>query len=122
MTEGGYLRPVNSIGMEDYLKGVVPAEMPALWHTEALKARTVTARTYAMGYLNKIIDDTQNYQVYGGYTWHTRTTDAVNATEGKVVTYGGKPIGSGALFSSSNGGKTEAKKCMGNPGIGLPDD
>ncbi|MBT2757242.1 SpoIID/LytB domain-containing protein [Mesobacillus foraminis] len=106
--DGGYLRPINSIGLEDYLKGVVPAEMPALWHTEALKAQTITARTYAMGYLNKIIDDTQSYQVYGGYTWHTRTTEAVQATEGKVISYGGKAIGSGALFSSSNGGKTES--------------
>lgn len=106
--DDGYLRPINSIGLEDYLKGVVPAEMPALWHSEALKAQTITARTYAMGYLNKIIDDTQSYQVYGGYTWHTRTTEAVQATEGKVITYGGKAIGSGALFSSSNGGKTES--------------
>ncbi|WP_404329963.1 SpoIID/LytB domain-containing protein [Mesobacillus maritimus] len=106
--DSGNLRPINSIGLEDYLKGVVPAEMPALWQMEALKAQAVTARTYAMGYPNRVIDDTQGYQVYGGYTWHTRSTEAVQATQGQVITYGGKAIGSAALFSSSNGGKTES--------------
>lgn len=108
VNESGNLRPINSIGLEDYLKGVVPAEMPALWNMEALKTQAVTARTYAMGYSNRMIDDTQSYQVYGGYTWHVRSTEAVQATEGQVITYGGKSIGSAALFSSSNGGKTES--------------
>jgi stage II sporulation protein D len=106
--DSGNLRPINSIGLEDYLKGVVPAEMPALWHMEALKAQAVTARTYAMGYPNRVIDDTQGYQVYGGYAWHERSSEAVQATEGQVITYSGKSIGSAALFSSSNGGKTES--------------
>ncbi|HWO98124.1 MAG TPA: SpoIID/LytB domain-containing protein [Bacillus sp. (in: firmicutes)] len=103
-----YVRPINSIGLEDYLKGVVPAEMPPPWHENALKAQAVAARTYAMGYINKIPDDTQNYQVYGGYAWHENATKAVEETEGQVIAYGGKPIGSDALFSSSNGGKTES--------------
>lgn len=103
-----YVRPINSIGLEDYLKGVVPAEMYPSWHENALKAQAVAARTYAMGYINKIPDDTQNYQVYGGYAWHENVTKAVEETEGQVITYGGKPIGSDALFSSSNGGKTES--------------
>jgi stage II sporulation protein D len=105
---GKYIRPINSIGLEDYLKGVVPFEMPALWHLEALKAQTVAARTYAMGYISKTVDDTQSYQVYGGYAWHENSTKAVEATEGQVITYGGSPIGAGAVFSSSNGGKTES--------------
>lgn len=106
--ESGNLRPINSIGLEDYLKGVVPAEMPALWHMEALKAQAVTARTYAMGYPNSVIDDTQGYQVYSGYAWHDNSTKAVQSTVGQVISYGGKAIGSAALFSSSNGGKTES--------------
>ncbi|SEM66235.1 SpoIID/LytB domain protein [Mesobacillus persicus] len=106
--ENGNLRPINSIGLEDYLKGVVPAEMPALWNMEALKAQAVTARTYAMGYPNRVIDDTQGYQVYSGYAWHERSTEAVQSTVGQAITYGGKAIGSAALFSSSNGGKTES--------------
>ncbi|MBY0097123.1 SpoIID/LytB domain-containing protein [Mesobacillus maritimus] len=106
--KSGYLRPTNTIGLEDYLKGVVPAEMPASWNMEALKAQSVTARTYAMGYPNRVIDDTQGYQVYGGYAWHERSTEAVQATQGQVITYSGKSIGSAALFSSSNGGETES--------------
>lgn len=105
---GKYVRPINAIGLEEYLKGVVPSEMPALWHIEALKAQAVAARTYAMGYIGKIVDDTQSYQVYGGYAWHEKSTKAVEATEGQVITYGGTPIGAGAVFSSSNGGKTES--------------
>ncbi|WP_078410954.1 SpoIID/LytB domain-containing protein [Priestia abyssalis] len=121
-----YVRPINSIGLEDYLKGVVPAEMPPSWHEDALKAQTVAARTYAMGYINKIPDDTQYYQVYGGYTWDENATKAVEETEGQVITYGGKPIGSDALFSSSNGGKTESNANVWNstarPYLPIKDD
>ncbi|WP_260288728.1 SpoIID/LytB domain-containing protein [Peribacillus aracenensis] len=109
--DGKFIRPYNSIGLEDYLKGVVPAEMPALWNQEALKAQAVAARTYAMGYINKTPDDTMSYQVYGGYAWHENSTKAVKATEGQVIGYGDKQhVGSDALFYSSNGGKTESNK------------
>src|SRR5437588_10247960 len=40
--------PVNVLPIEDYLKGVVPAEMPPYWGVEALKAQAIAARTYAM--------------------------------------------------------------------------
>jgi stage II sporulation protein D len=111
MEDGKFIRPFNSIGLEDYLKGVVPAEMPALWNQEALKAQAVAARTYAMGYINRTPDDTTSYQVYSGYAWHENSTKAVKATEGQVIGYGDKlHIGSDALFSSSNGGKSESNK------------
>ncbi|MDQ0217762.1 SpoIID/LytB domain-containing protein [Peribacillus cavernae] len=103
-----YVRPINSINLEDYLKGVVPAEMPALWNQEALKTQAVAARTYALSYSNGTPDDTQYKQVYWGYSWHDNSTRAVEATEGQILTYGGRSIGSGAVFSSSNGGKTES--------------
>ncbi|WP_409290638.1 SpoIID/LytB domain-containing protein [Peribacillus sp. SCS-37] len=105
--ENGYVRPINAIGMEDYLKGVVPAEMPALWNQEALKAQAVAARTYAMGYVNSTPEDTISKQVYGGYAWHPNATQAVDATKGQVIAYNGTSIGSNAFFTSSNGGKTE---------------
>ncbi|WP_156183227.1 SpoIID/LytB domain-containing protein [Mesobacillus campisalis] len=105
---GKFVRPFNTIGIEDYLKGVVPAEMPALWNMEALKSQAVAARTYAMGYVNKTPDDTINFQVYAGYKWHQRATQAVEATEGQVIAYNGNSINSDALFSSSNGGRTES--------------
>lgn len=43
----GKLRTVNHVSIQNYLRSVVPAEMPAYWHTEALKAQSVAARTYA---------------------------------------------------------------------------
>ncbi|MFE4811526.1 SpoIID/LytB domain-containing protein [Peribacillus simplex] len=111
MEDGKFIRPFNSIGLEDYLKGVVPAEMPALWNQEALKAQSVAARTYSMSYIDRTPDDTMSYQVYGGYAWHENSTKAVKATEGQVIGYRDKlHIGSDAFFSSSNGGKTESNK------------
>ncbi|MDR4215725.1 SpoIID/LytB domain-containing protein, partial [Bacillus paralicheniformis] len=50
-----YVRPINeNIPFEDYLKGVVPHEMPASWQTEALKAQAVAARTYSVGSEGKV--------------------------------------------------------------------
>lgn len=101
-----YVRPVNIIPIEEYLKGVVPYEMPASWNLEALKAQAVAARTYAMNYSNQVIDDTINFQVYGGYSWHPNSTKAVDDTIGQVLQYNGRLIS--AVFSASNGGKTES--------------
>lgn len=101
-----YVRPINELYMEDYLKGVVPSEMYAGWNREALKAQTVAARTYAFTYKSVIIDDTINYQVYGGYNWHPNSTAAVDETKGEVLKVNGRLIS--AVFSASNGGKTES--------------
>ncbi|WP_025731282.1 SpoIID/LytB domain-containing protein [Heyndrickxia ginsengihumi] len=113
------IRPINTVTMENYLKGVVPFEMPASWAMEALKAQAVTARTYASGHSGQIIDDTINYQVYGGYEWNSRSTEAVDDTKGQMITYNGKSIGSAAFFSSSNGGMTESNANVWG-GISLP--
>ncbi|BCB05765.1 SpoIID/LytB domain-containing protein [Bacillus sp. KH172YL63] len=105
--ESGYIRPINKLPFEDYLKGVVPGEMPASWNVEALKAQTVAARTYAMGRVNNSnFDDTISNQVYAGYSWHPNSTKAVEETKGKVLRQNGKLIG--AYYSSSNGGHTES--------------
>ena len=103
--EGGYIRPINHVHIEEYVKGVVPREMPALWHMEALKAQTIAARTYALRFQSKVIDDTVSYQVYGGADGHDRSNLAVEQTTGLVIKHDGKLIE--ALFSSSNGGMTE---------------
>ena len=105
MVEGGYIRPINHVQIEEYVKGVVPREMPALWHIEALKAQTIAARTYALRFQSKVIDDTVSYQVYGGADGHDRSNLAVEQTRGLVIKHDGKLIE--ALFSSSNGGMTE---------------
>ena len=101
------IRPINSIRMEEYLRGVLPSEMIASWPKEALKAQAVAARTYAFRHnATGIIDDTINYQVYGGYQSFPNTDAAVRETEGQVLKYNGKLID--AVFSASNGGKTES--------------
>ncbi|WP_156291623.1 SpoIID/LytB domain-containing protein [Oceanobacillus salinisoli] len=100
-----WIRPVNQLPLEDYLKGVVPFEVFPEWSLETLKAQALAARTYAASHVGKEIDDTINYQVYGGYSWDKNTNKAVDETKGEVITYNGKLID--AFYSASNGGKTE---------------
>ncbi|HKO35890.1 MAG TPA: SpoIID/LytB domain-containing protein [Pyrinomonadaceae bacterium] len=107
----GSLTVVNVIGLEDYVKGVVPNELsfPAL---EALKAQAVAARTYALKNREQFASEgfdllpTTRSQVYGGLTTETTlTTRAVDETRGVVATYNGQPIN--ALYTSTCGGRTE---------------
>jgi SpoIID/LytB domain protein len=106
IVENGYVRPINKIYLEDYLKSVVPAEMYASWDKEALKVQAVAARTYAYFRLGKVINDTTSYQVYGGASeLHTNSSAAVEETAGEILTYNGRAID--ALFSASNGGMSE---------------
>jgi SpoIID/LytB domain protein len=104
---------VNVVGMDDYVRGVVPLEMPASWSQHALRAQTVAARTYgayarrsnARGHYQ--ICDTTSCQVYGGASAEYRSTNrAVRRTAGKIVTHRGKPAFT--QFSSSSGGWTSA--------------
>jgi SpoIID/LytB domain protein len=107
INESGYVRPINKIYIEDYLKSVVPAEMYASWNKEALKAQAVAARTYAYYRLGKVINDTTSYQVYSGADrHHANSTAAVEETAGQILTYNGSAID--ALFSASNGGMSES--------------
>ena len=109
---GNTMTAVNVIGLEEYLYGVVPSEMPQSYETEALKAQAVAARTYAMTKLGahtgsgyQLCDGT-NCQVYKGYSNEAATTTAaIDATEGEVACYNGSPIE--AVFSTSSGGYTE---------------
>lgn len=100
---------VNIVSLEAYVKGVVPHEMPALWHYQAVRAQAVAARTYAAferaepRARHYQICDTTSCQVYGGYTAeHAASNRAIDATRHQVLTYGGKPAFT--QFSSSNGG------------------
>ena len=101
-----YIRPVNQLLLEDYLKGVVPFEVFPNWNLEALKAQTLAARTYTITHKNAKIDDTIHYQVYGGYNQFDKTKQAVNETKGEIITFQDKPII--AFYSASNGGMTES--------------
>lgn len=108
---GSTLTVINEVGLEDYLEGVVPAEMIESWPAEALKAQSVAARTFALysrgrhaaeGY--DLCADT-HCQVYEGMTAETAATHAaVAATRGEVLCYKGQPIY--AAFHSSSGGIT----------------
>jgi stage II sporulation protein D len=109
-TSGG-VQIVNAVGLDDYVRGVVASEMPSGWAPAALEAQAVAARTYAIttgvggsGY--DLYDDTRS-QMYGGVGAETPATDAaVAATQGQVVTYGGRPAVT--YFFASSGGYTES--------------
>ncbi|WP_268258263.1 stage II sporulation protein D [Bacillus massiliigorillae] len=117
-------KQVSKLPLEKYIVGVVASEMPADFELEALKAQALTARTYIV---NKLMDgskdaslngadvtDTVNHQVYksdaelkalwgADYDWkYKKVAQAVLETEGKIITYGGKPI-TATFFSTSNG-------------------
>jgi stage II sporulation protein D len=103
------LTVVDAVALDDYLRGVVPAESPASWPAEALKAQAIAARTYAIttshgGDFDQYADTRS--QVYGGVSVETPATDqAVADTRGQVVTYGGQPVVT--YFFSTSGGQTE---------------
>lgn len=101
---------VNRLRMEAYLRGVVPREMPASWHPQALKSQAVAARSYARATRRSgafdFYPDTRD-QVYGGRSAETAATNrAVGATARIHAVYDGRPIT--ALFHSSGGGYTES--------------
>lgn len=112
LLEDGGLTAVNVVNIEEYLRGVVPAEMPSYWHPEALKAQAVAARNYALQQVEtsrgepfNVYCDIQS-QVYGGYDAESSATDkAVEETRGIVMMSGSETVS--AFFHSSSGGCTE---------------
>lgn len=114
------LTVINNVELEDYLKGVVPSEMPSSWAIEALKAQAIAARSYALANLGKRaslgfdLKDTPEDQAYGGATAETsRTNNAVDETSGLVLTYNYKVVS--AFYSASAGGHTvTSKQAWGN--------
>ncbi len=104
---------VNVLGLDDYVKGVIPAEMPASWHRYAVRSQAVAARTYAMfdreAHPDRYYDtcDTTQCQVYRGVSAEDpRSNAAADFTAGQIRTYQGKAAFT--QFSSSNGGWTSA--------------
>ena len=109
---GKSLLVVNHVDLEEYVKGVVPAEVNATWHLEMLKVQAVAARTYALH--QQMLSAARHYdvaagiqdQVYRGRQGiDARVAQAVESTRGLVVTYQGAPIY--AAFSSTAAGVTE---------------
>ncbi|QKG85700.1 stage II sporulation protein D [Kroppenstedtia pulmonis] len=123
-------KKVLTIPLEQYIRGVVAAEMPADFHMEALKAQSLAARTYMADRMKRgdysdmkkwgkpgseaHVTDTVQHQVYLSdkklkQNWEKkykeysdRVTQAVRETEGQIIQYQGEPIYA-AFFSTSNG-------------------
>ena len=107
----GRLTVINDVNIEDYIKGVLPSEMPSGWEPEALKAQAVAARSFALANLGKRakfgydLNDTTEDQVYGGASAETaKTNGIVDETKGIVLIYDLKIIP--AYYSASAGGQT----------------
>ena len=127
---------VREMEIEEYLVGVVAAEMPSSFHIEALKAQAVIARTYALekrretggsGCKNHpgidLCTDSSCCQAWEdinfslakwpakeGPIYLQRVKEAVSATHNMVITYEGKPIE--AVYHSTCGGTTEAAEAV----------
>ncbi|MGE5592627.1 MAG: stage II sporulation protein D [Betaproteobacteria bacterium] len=117
--------------LDEYVKGVVAAEMPASFGTEALKAQAVAARTFAVKRMKQfggpgctahpgadVCTDSQHCQAWVSddelrkrlgyleyYAYARKIASAVESTSGKIVTYQGKPIE--AYYHAASGGSTE---------------
>jgi stage II sporulation protein D len=118
-------RKVETMNLEDYVKGVVAAEMPAEFELEALKAQAVAARTYAVARIKKVYSSNDN--AHHGADICTDSTHcqawvskkgwghengnwdkigkAVEQTAGIIIVYDGNIIN--PVFHSNSGGRTE---------------
>lgn len=109
-SKGFYL--VNLIEVQEYLKGVVPNEMPVRFGLEALKAQAVAARNYVLTPRTQaykefnVVDSVASQVYYGVNTEDDLATRAVMETDGIVALYNNEPIL--ALYSSTAGGYTES--------------
>ena len=108
----GKIQVLNRVPVEEYLRGVVPEEMPAEWNVEAVKAQAVAARTYALGHRKRhgqegfdICTTTHCQQYSGTAAERSAANKAIDATYGEVLHGGGNLID--AVFHTDSGGMTE---------------
>ena len=108
------------LSLEDYVIGVVAAEMPASFEIEALKAQGIAARTYLINNvsMNKTLKTDTNFQVYIDKNemknkwkdkydyYYNKIKEAVLSTKGKILTYNNQPIK--AFYYSMSNGYTES--------------
>ena len=112
----GTLRVVNTVALEPYLYGVIPAEIGSDVPLEAMKAQAVAARTYALKNRGKLaregfdLDDTTRCEGYLGVDGETPLSNgAVDDTRGLVLAYAGRLID--APYSTDSGGMTADGGC-----------
>ncbi|MBR2525161.1 SpoIID/LytB domain-containing protein [bacterium] len=103
---------VNVLDIQDYLKGVVPNEMPTSFGLEALKAQAVAARNYVLSPRTRlvneydVVDSVASQVYYGANTEEKISNKAVDETDGIVATHNWELIL--AQYSSTAGGYTES--------------
>lgn len=114
--EGKHLK----VGLEDYVIGVVAAEMPASFEEEALKAQGIASRTYLINTMSnkRTVNTDTSSQVYIDKSkmidkweekyeyYYTKIKNAVLSTKGKILTYKNEPIK--AFYYSMSNGYTES--------------
>ncbi|GEL77241.1 stage II sporulation protein D [Tenuibacillus multivorans] len=111
---------IEEVPLEKYVVSVVASEVPANFEMEAIKAQALAARTFVIQHLNQSseeefdVTDTVNHQVYKNFdelrsAWGVdyskninKIKQAVQETNGQIITYSGKPIAA-QFFSTSNG-------------------
>ncbi len=105
---------VNELPLEEYLRWVVPSEMPSYYSMEALKAQAVCARTYAVWHMQEYaypeykahVDDSVSFQVYHNLENQETTDQAVKETEGQIMLYEDMPV-KAYYFATSCGSTTD---------------
>lgn len=110
--QNGRMMVINELGLEEYLKGVVPAEMNAAWHPEALKVQAIASRTYALYQIRQngkkdfdLVATTKDQAYLGRAQADGPAGQAVDETRGQVVAFHDEPIR--AAFFSTAAGPTE---------------
>ena len=111
---------VGGMGIDDYIKGVVAAEMPVSFPLEALKAQAVASRTYAVRAIENADKELEPQDIGQAYidvdkmkknwgdnfdTYYAKICQAVDTTNDEIMVYGGEPIL--AVFHSTSAGETE---------------
>lgn len=111
----GSLIFTEELELDDYVRGVLEAELPPGFPDEAQKAQAIAIRSYALANADRHLREGYNFcdlthcQVYGGKNLPYRSMDdAVRATQRLIMRYEGKPIQ--ALFHSTCGGHTSANQ------------
>ena len=109
---GLYLSMINELPLEDYVRGVIPIEVPAAFHPEARKALAIAIRTYALKSLDRHkasgfnVCDGIHCQGFGGASRDAEWIDKlIDETRGEILVYKGEPIY--AVYSSDCGGMTQ---------------
>src|SRR5437879_4464020 len=111
--QNGKLLAINEVPLEDYVKGVVPSEMSAAWHPEALKVQAIATRTYALYTMRQnarkdfdvLASIKDQVYLYRGRASAGAAARAVDDTRDLVLAYRDEPIL--AVFSSTAAGQTE---------------